>query len=839
MEPKLKKQIWKWRGILLIAPCVAGLVIALNSLGVFQLLEWAALDRLFRLRPQEKPDPRIVVVTIDESDIDYVNQWPVPDQTLATLLKNLKQYQPAAIGLDMYRDVPVGEGHQELVEVFESTPTLIGVEKIAGNPVKPPPALAKKDQVGLADLVIDADGKVRRGLISIKTDEGAIHLNLGIRLAMTYLEAKGITLELVNPSTMQLRLGKAIFNQFKSNDGAYVDADVGGYQILLNYRGNETNFHTVSLKNVLENKVDPEKIRGKIVLIGATGQSLNDLFFTPYSSHIFGSPQRMPGVFIHANLASQVLSGAIEGRPFIKVWDESREWLWIGVWSCVGATVSWMLLVSPQKHRNIPLKVVIFMGGIVLAGSSLLISSYVAFLASWWIPIIAPLVAFCGASLTMIGYYTRRLQRDSERKLTQFLEAMPVGVAVVDASGKPYYANKMAQQILGKGVMPSATPEQLPEVYQNYLAGTDQLYPIEKLPVVRALQGEESLIDDMEIHQGDKIVPIEARGIPIYDESGNIAYALIAFQDITERKKAELDRANLIDELFKVNCDLELALDSELEITDAYGRFVPHELLHLLGYESIVEVKLGQAVQLEMAIMFSDIRDFTAMSEQMTPEDNFKFINAYLSRMEPAITENHGFIDKYIGDAIMALFSGGADDAVKAAIAMLQRLAEYNLTRGRPGRPKISIGIGINTGSMMLGTVGGQNRMNGTVISDAVNLASRLEGLTKNYGVSLLISHQTFIALQNPHEYAIRLIDKVKVKGKSEMVTVYEVFDADPADLKTAKLKTKTLFEEALMFYIKENFSEAMEQFQTCLQLNPEDKVAQTYFQRCQQHLYS
>ncbi len=169
-------------------------------------------------------------------------------------------------------------------------------------------------------------------------------------------------------------------------------------------------------------------------------------------------------------------------------------------------------------------------------------------------------------------------------------------------------------------------------------------------------------------------------------------------------------------------------------------------------------------------MLFSDIRDFTTLSESMTQEDNFKFINSYLSRMEPLIVENRGFIDKYIGDAIMALFSGGADDAVKAGIAMLHLLAEYNRHRLKSGYIPIMIGIGINTGSLMLGTVGGHNRMDSTVISDAVNLASRIEGLTKNYGVSLLITHETFLRLTNPADYAFRLIGRVKVKGKSDMV---------------------------------------------------------------------
>ncbi|MEG3840850.1 PAS domain S-box protein, partial [Microcoleus sp. herbarium14] len=413
---------------------------------------------------------------------------------------------------------------------------------------------------------------------------------------------------------------------------------------------------------------------------------------------------------------------------------------------------------------------------------------------------------------------------ESENRLTQLLEAVPVGIFVVDAVGKPCYMNSWAEKILGKGLVSDVALSNLPEVYQTYCAGSNELYPIEILPIVRALRGEVVHVDDAEIHRRDRIVPIEVWATPIYDERKNIVYAIAVFQDITERQQVETERRQFTDEL-------EKALAAEEKLTDAYGRFVPHQFLHFLGYESILDVKLGDQVQKEMSVLFSDIRDFTALSETMNPEENFQFINGYLSRMEPAITENFGFIDKYIGDAIMALFNGSADDAVKAGIAMLEQLNEYNISRNRPDRPPLQIGIGINTGSLMLGTVGGQSRMDSTVISDAVNLASRVENLTKEYGVSMLITHNTFIQLNDVYDF--RLIDRVTVKGKSRMVTIYEVFAADPPQLRQKKLETKTIFEQALVFYNSNRFIEATRLFSACLQINPGDKVAQIYIQRC------
>ncbi len=410
--------------------------------------------------------------------------------------------------------------------------------------------------------------------------------------------------------------------------------------------------------------------------------------------------------------------------------------------------------------------------------------------------------------------------RESENRLAQFLEAIPVGVSVLDASGKLYYSNRVAIQLLGKEVI-SVTSEQLPEVYQLYKAGTEQEYPFADLPIVRALKGESATAEDMEIHQGDKIIPIEAWGTPIYDEKDNISYAMVAFQDITSRKKAETEQLRFTNELFQLN--------------KAYERFIPNQFLHFLEKSSIIDVQLGDQVQLEMSVLFSDIRDFTTISEKMTPEENFQFINAYLSRMESAIIENHGFIDKYIGDAIMALFSGNPDNAVNASIAMLHQLQIYNQERVNSGYAPIKIGIGINTGNLMLGTVGGQNRMDTTVISDAVNLASRVEGLTKTYGVALLITQQTFNKLANPSNYAMRMIAEISVKGKVNLSTIYEILDADIPETKLGKLATKDLFAQGLSLYRQQKFIAATELFAQCLNLCPSDRVAQIYWDWCEQ----
>ncbi|HEY9650714.1 MAG TPA: adenylate/guanylate cyclase domain-containing protein, partial [Coleofasciculaceae cyanobacterium] len=280
--------------------------------------------------------------------------------------------------------------------------------------------------------------------------------------------------------------------------------------------------------------------------------------------------------------------------------------------------------------------------------------------------------------------------------------------------------------------------------------------------------------------------------------------------------------------LARIKTHIQLA-----KINVAYGRFVPHEFLRFLERETIIDVQLGDQVQKEMTVLFADIRSFTNLSERMSPKENFDFLNTYLSRVSPVIRNRNGFIDKYIGDAVMALFPQTADDAVQAAIDMQKQLSLYNADRQKNGEVQIAIGIGLHTGSLMLGIVGEPQRLEGTVIADAVNLASRLEGLTKIYGVNILISEQTLAHLENPQNYDYRFLGRYKVKGKSQPVGVFEVFDADLPQLKELKIQTRHKFEQGVALFLEEKFSEAQEVFQKVLNINELDRVTQLYIERC------
>ena len=264
----------------------------------------------------------------------------------------------------------------------------------------------------------------------------------------------------------------------------------------------------------------------------------------------------------------------------------------------------------------------------------------------------------------------------------------------------------------------------------------------------------------------------------------------------------------------------------------AYSRFVPREFLELLNKESIVDVTLGDHIKRTMSVLFSDIRGYTRLSEKMTPEENLQFINAYLAGMEDAISQHSGFIDKYIGDAIMALFDEPADSALDAAIAMLRSLETYNQQRHADNKDAIRIGIGIDTGPLMLGTVGGRKRLDTTVIGDAVNLASRLEELTKFYGAPLLISHRVLAQLQDPERYSVRFLDRLSVRGRDQPVAIYEVLNADSAEERNQKLLTASHFEEGILLFHRRQYVEAAGRFEECLQANPGDRAIQIYLER-------
>lgn len=277
---------------------------------------------------------------------------------------------------------------------------------------------------------------------------------------------------------------------------------------------------------------------------------------------------------------------------------------------------------------------------------------------------------------------------------------------------------------------------------------------------------------------------------------------------------------------------LEFAQEQK-QLSNSFSRFVPTEFLYHLGKTDIRYVDLGDQVQKRMTILFADIRSFTEFSETLTPKENFDFLNSYLQRVGPIIRHNNGFIDKFIGDAVMALFPYDINDAVKAAVEMQDAIRIYNGHRANCGYIPIEVGIGIHTGNLTLGILGEHKRMEGTVISDAVNLASRIEGITKLFSSRIVISADTFIEASEGLGYHYRLLDRVAIKGKTESVFVVEVLDGYEPEKASRLISSKDDYTLALDAFRRDDFEEALDGFSKLLDKNPDDSVSRLFLERC------
>ncbi len=272
-------------------------------------------------------------------------------------------------------------------------------------------------------------------------------------------------------------------------------------------------------------------------------------------------------------------------------------------------------------------------------------------------------------------------------------------------------------------------------------------------------------------------------------------------------------------------------LSSDLQTTNsAYSKFVPMEFLRYLNKNSILDISLGDQVQKEMTVLFVDIRSFTKLSSMMSPKDNFNFLNSYLKVVGPVIRQNQGFIDKFIGDAVMALFPDSIENSIDAAISIRIELAKMNQKRVSKGYGAIEVGIGIHTGSLMLGIIGENQRLEGTVISDAVNLASRIEGLSAEFGAPIIVTETVIQRLKNKNAYKYRFIGGAKVKGKSEEVKVFEILGGEGSEVLEKKIKTVAIFEEAISYYHEKKIKSFFSAIEKVLAENPEDKTAKYYF---------
>jgi adenylate cyclase len=352
-------------------------ILGVRSTGHLQQLELNLYDWLLRSRPVVgATDSRIIFITITEEDIRQQGRWPITDETLALALQRLLAERPRAIGVDLYRDIEVPPGHKELTALLTQQPKIIMLTQLGGGTVvriPPPPVLEGTEQVGFNDILIDADGLIRRALL-FQDDGDQVAYAFPLRLALLYLAADGIAPK-PDPAVPEwLRLGPTTLRPFASSDGGYVNADAAGYQILLDFGGAAVPLRAFSLGDLLAGRVKPQDITDHIVLIGVTAESVPDVFHIPVSFAWRGGDQ-FPGVFLHGIIVEQLLAGALDGRAPIHVLSETAEIAWIMFWGLLGGVLG-VFARSPWRFSFIAV------GGLLLLTTSVIM----AFWSGWWVP---------------------------------------------------------------------------------------------------------------------------------------------------------------------------------------------------------------------------------------------------------------------------------------------------------------------------------------------------------------------------------------------------------------------------------------------------------------------
>ncbi|PSN10571.1 hypothetical protein C7293_27595 [filamentous cyanobacterium CCT1] len=392
------------RPLLAASLLVTGVTLGLRYLGWLELVELTAYDHFMQRQPDLGPDDRLLVVGITETDLQTLKEWPVSDRSLARAVAELQRHEPAVVAVDILRDFPQGPGHAELIRQFVQHPTILATCKTSSRDDlgTPPPSEVVADQVGFADLVIDPGGILRRSLLMVTPPQpdrpfpkqhhcnnpNHTLLSFGFRSTLLYLQAQGVEAGFTEAG--ELRLGDQVISPIGPDTGGYRNADTAGYQVLLHYRSESRAVPMVSLLDVLEGRVKPELVRDRIVMVGYTTPQSKDDFYTPFSSSR-RDKQKMPGVVVHAQSASQLLGIVLDGKPLLWVWPLPAELLWILAWSVLGGGLGWYL-----RHPAAFALVVVSGAGVIYA------VSLAVFFQGGWIPVVPAILSFLGTAVGVV-----------------------------------------------------------------------------------------------------------------------------------------------------------------------------------------------------------------------------------------------------------------------------------------------------------------------------------------------------------------------------------------------------------------------------------------------------
>ncbi len=686
---RLKQWVQQERQVLLTSTGVTGIVIILRLIGILQSSEIAALDQLFHLRPPEPIDERIVIVEINEKDLHQAGQWPIPDRVMAQLLLKLNAYQPRAIGLDIYRDLPVEPGRAEFIQACETIHNLIGIEKLQDKTslgVPPPPVLSQRQQVGFNNVVVDSDGKLRRSLLYWHVN-GTPRQSLALKLALIYLKAEGITPKKADVNGEYMQLHQSVFRPFQPNDGAYVGADTKGYQILANFR-RPGSFRTVSMADVLADRVKPNWMRDRIVLIGSTAPSLQDFFYIPYSNSLTGTAKPMSGVEVNANFISQILSSTLSGRPAIQVWSEPIEWLWIFGWSLVGAGLIWRLRwrsrflkgASPRRSSAY----------LLVASATLSGSCYLAFLGGWWLPLVPPFLALLGSAAVITSYlaHIKEELRRSKEFLQTVINTIPDPVFVKNKEHRWIILNQAYCQFIGyplETLMEKSDHDIFPQHEADAFWAEDEL----------VFQTGEARETEGEFTDAFGTTHLIATKKSLHKDAAGNLFLVGVIRDITERKRAEEKLRQAAAELTRSNTELKLSEDRLRYL--AY-----HDVLTGLANRKQFYERLSQSLEWAhnnnqlVALMFLDLDGFKQVNDTLGHDTGDQLLRVVAGRLTNGLRSSD-IVSRLGGDEFTVVLPGipQADYAAKIAEKILENLSQVYVLEGHEVFVTVSIGISI------------------------------------------------------------------------------------------------------------------------------------------------
>ncbi|NDJ19347.1 CHASE2 domain-containing protein [Myxacorys almedinensis] len=677
---KLVTTVWKSGRIWITASAVTGCLIGLRMGGVLQTWELGTVDHFFRLRPTEAPDDRIVIIGMEEEDIQQFG-WPLSDTQLASLLQAIRAAQPRAVGVDFYRDIPVGSGNSALLSAYQAMPNLVGIEQLKdreGSGVAASPKLKRLGQVGFNNVVYDSDRKIRRSLL-YWTANGKRYQSFSLKLALLYLAAEGIQPRPGRQNPRYLQLNHAVFPQLTPNDGVYNQTDAGGYQIFANYRGAAGQFKTFSVRQMLNGEVSPDQLRDRIVLIGSVATSLKDFSATPYTKLKVGSSGLMAGVEIQANFISQILSAALDGRPLFRNWSETGEWLWIWVWAVAGTTLSW-------KLRS-PARTALF---ILLASVGLISLCYGAFLVGWIIPVVPSFLALTGSTVVIIGYiaHTEEELKRSKEFLHRVINSIPDPVFVKDKQHRWIVLNEAYSRFLGKPVDELVEKSDY-DIFPAHEA--DIFWQQDEL----VFQSEHELEHEEHFTSVDGRTYLIATKRSLHKDAAGNRFLVGVIRDITHRKIVENELRRTTIELSRSNAELRLS-------QDRLSYLANHDALTGLPNRNLLYERLSQCLNWAkgngqlVAILFLDLDGFKQINDTLGHSVGDLLLQAVARRLSGCLRTSD-MIARLGGDEFVVLLPSvpDLDNATTVAEKILYTLSQAFAISGQTLRVSSSIGIGL------------------------------------------------------------------------------------------------------------------------------------------------